>query len=154
MLMSACSGQAQTPSAQAHPDGWQQAIGKSTVWIDPRDRRERFTVASNPNAKGTMSDLASEVTTDALLTHKGARLSSAVPYPGCPGESGLQTFTTRTGGENGVLRIAFTQWNGSTIVAAYERPAPVPDSPAAVNALTRAVCTAVAGAPTLPPVSR
>ena len=48
--------------------------------------------------------------------------------------------------------VAYTQWSGNGVTAVYVRPRNVPDDPAVVSALTRAVCSAVSGAPTLPPV--
>lgn len=145
-LLSGCGQGAQ--GAAAHPDGWQ---AKGKLWIDPQNPREQYSIVSNPNSSLSLSDLASQVTTDALLSHKGARLLRADRFPACPGEAGLQTFLVRASGGTDVLRIAFTQWSGTAVVASYQRPSPTPDDPAAVSAMTRAVCSAVVGAPTLPP---
>ncbi len=147
-LITGCGAQGGQGSA-AHPDGW-KAQGK--VWIDPRNPREQFSAVSNSNSGGaSLSDLASQVTTDALLTHKGARLLRSDRFPGCPGEAGLQSFAVTGPHETDVLRVAFTQWNGNAVIGSYQRPAAISDDPAAVMALTQAVCSAVAGTPTLPP---
>jgi hypothetical protein len=151
LLLTACGGQGGA-GAQAHPDGWQS---KGGAWIDPQDPRQRFASTSKQNAANlTLGDLASQVTTDMLLSNKGARMLRADRYPGCPGEAGLQTFAVRAPGETEVLRVAFTQWNGTIVTTTYRRPSAALDDPAAVTALTRSVCSAVAGTPTLPPIPR
>jgi hypothetical protein len=103
------------------------------------------TIAKSPNYPGTLSDLASQVTTDVVLRHKGARLLKAEPYPPCPGEAGLQTFSASAGGRRTVLQVAFTQWTGTAVTASYERPAGAPVDPAAQRALQRAVCSSAIG---------
>lgn len=149
LLLSSCGGQ-NPAGGQPHPDGWRaEAQGKSTAWVDPKDPRQRYAVASNPNQTATLGQMGARVTIDTLLTHKGAKLLKTTPYPGCPGEAGLQSFLTAKADQ--VLRIAYTQWSGKAVTAVYIRPGSLPDDPAAVNALTRAVCSAVSGAPTLPP---
>jgi ABC-type glycerol-3-phosphate transport system substrate-binding protein len=138
-LLSACAGSGGAGSA--HPDGWAaQGRGASAVWVDPQNPRERFDVQSS-TADGSLSDLASAVTTNTVLRHKGARLVRAEPFPACPGEAGWQTFALKTPGGLAVLHVAFTQWNGSQVVASYQRPANLPDDPRAVDALRRDVCS-------------
>jgi hypothetical protein len=102
---------------------------------------QHFTVSQTGSSSGSLSDLASQVTTDTLLRHKGAKLLSAVPFPPCPGEAGEQTFSVPARGGPDVLHVAFTQWNGKTTIASYERPAKASDDPAAVDALRKAVCS-------------
>jgi hypothetical protein len=152
LLLVACGGRGGA-GGQAHPDGWrEQTQGKTTAWVDPKDARQRYAVASTPNATGTLADLGAKITVDTLLRNRGAKLvRSAMPYPGCPGEAGLQTFSVPSGAHKQILHVAYTQWNGTTVTAGYMRPAEVSDDSAAVNALTRAVCSAVSGSPTLPP---
>jgi hypothetical protein len=86
--------------------------------------------------------MASQVTTDVVLRHKGAKLLKAQPFEPCPGEAGLQTFRVREPHGNGLLEVAFTQWNGTAVTAMYERPAKLPADPQAEEALRRAVCSA------------
>lgn len=102
---------------------------------------EHFAVKQTPSAGGSLSDLASQVTTDTLLRHRGAKLRKAEPFPPCPGEAGEQTFTVPAAGGPTVLHVAFTVWNGTAKTASYQRPAKAPDDPAAMEALRRAVCT-------------
>jgi hypothetical protein len=103
---------------------------------------EHFTMKRTANSSGTLGDVASQVTTDTLLHDKGARLLRSEPFPPCPGEAGDQTFTVPTPHGEAVLRVAFTQWNGTKTIASYERPAKAPDDPNAMQALRRAVCSA------------
>jgi hypothetical protein len=102
---------------------------------------ERFTVNRSPTSSGTLSDLASAVTTDTLLRHKGAKLLKAVPFAACPGEAGEQVFAVPTPPGPTVLEVAFTQWNGKTTIASYQRPSKAPDDPNAIEALRRSVCS-------------
>lgn len=99
---------------------------------------QHFAVKQTPSAGRSLGDLASQVTTDTLLSRRGAKLRKAEPFPPCPGEAGEQTFTL-PGGD--VLQIAFTVWNGTAKTAAYQRPARASDDPAAIDALRRVVCT-------------
>lgn len=102
---------------------------------------ESVTVTHPAGPSGSLSDLASQVTTDTLLRRKGARLLRAVPFAPCPGEAGEQTFSVPSGHGADVLHVAFTQWNGKTTIASYERPANASDDPSAVDALRKAVCS-------------
>jgi hypothetical protein len=149
-LLSACGGQP-GPHQQAHPDGWkQQGQGADAVWTDPQNPREEYRSSSNPNSTGTLKDLASQVTTNVVLQHKGAKFLKADPYPGCPGEAGLQTFSVPAPGGEDVLRVAFTQWNGAALTASYLRPRSEADNQQALDAMTRTVCTAPVGVQKLP----
>lgn len=98
-----------------------------------------MTQKANPG--GSLSDLASQITTDTLLRYRGAKLQKAEPFAACPGEAGEQTFTVPRAAGPAVLHVAFTQWNDNEKVASYERPAKAPDDPAAMDALRRSVCT-------------
>lgn len=155
--LSACGGQP-GPHYQGHPDGWKsQGGGANTVWYSPTDPREQYVVTSNPNANGTLKDLASQVTTNTILRHKGAKFVKAEPYPICPGEAGMQTFTMQGPKGPEILRVAFTQWNGAALTASYQRPENKPDDRRALAAMTSTVCTVPLGdqkfpaAPTIAP---
>ncbi len=143
VLLTACSGSRGGP---AHPAGWtQRAQGQPTVWIDPNDPSEEYRVTSRPNSSGTLSDMASQVTTDTLLRYKGAELRKAVPFGPCPGEAGIQTFSLPAATGTLTLQVAFTQWNGTAVTAAYQRPASAADDPAALEAMRRSVCSPTIG---------
>ena len=102
---------------------------------------EHFSVKQTANPGGSLSDLASQVTTDTLLRYRGAKLLKAEPFAPCPGEAGIQTFTVPGKAGPALLRVAFTQWNGTEKIASYERPAKASDDPAAMDQLKRTVCT-------------
>ena len=103
------------------------------------------TIVKQPGYSGTLGDLASGVTTDVVIRHKGAKLRKAEPFAPCPGEAGLQTFDLVQKGQRVVLEVAFTQWNGTAVKASYTRPASKPEDPKAADALRRAVCSSPAG---------
>jgi hypothetical protein len=154
ILGAAGCGAAPGRGAQSHPNGWESRRTPSgTVWVDPHQTQQRFAAGSAGNATGTLADLGAKITVDTLLAHKAAKLIRAMPYPGCPGEAGLQAFTVSGSGGRRVLRIAYSNWGGNAVTAAYERPVAASDEPEAVEALSRAVCTAVVTA-TLPPLPR
>lgn len=93
-----------------------------------------------PNPGASLSDVASQVTTNTVLRYRGAIMRKAEPFGPCPGEAGLQTFTV-SGKPPQVLYVAFTQWNGTEKIASYERPAKASDDPAAIAQLRRVVCS-------------
>ncbi len=100
---------------------------------------ERFSMKSTPT-QGTLSDLASKQAVDTVEQIHGARLIRSVPFGRCPGEAGLATYSLpgrRT------LEIAFSINDGKAVVARYERPTSIGDSPAAKQALRQAVCYAL-----------
>lgn len=97
------------------------------------------TIVQQKNYGGTLSDMASSVTTDTLLRYKGAKLLKAQPFAPCPGEAGMQTFSLDAG--RAVLEVAFTQWSGTAVTASYRRPVTAPEDPKAADALRGAVCS-------------
>ncbi len=150
-LLSACGGQP-GPHYQAHPNGWTQRSRGSAapVWVDPKDPRQQYVTTSTANSTGTLKDLATQVLTNALLSHKGAKLIRADAFPGCPGEAGIQTFRLPTPQGEELLRVAFTQWNGAALTASYRRPMASPDDGNALDAMAHTVCTAVIGTQKFP----
>jgi len=116
------------------------AGGSSAVDFKARPG-EHFTMKRTPSGGASLSDLASQVTTDTLLRDRSAKLVKAEPFPACPGEAGEQIFDIKTPSGPAVLRVAFTQWNGTTSIASYQRPASSPDDPQADDALRRSVCS-------------
>ncbi|HEY9180860.1 MAG TPA: hypothetical protein VIO32_09070 [Candidatus Baltobacteraceae bacterium] len=101
------------------------------------------TIVRHAGYSGTLSDMASQITTDTLLRNRGAKLLEAQPYRPCPGEAGLQTFALQGG--RTLLQVAFTQWTGTAVTASYRRPAKAPEDPKAADALRRAVCSSAFG---------
>lgn len=148
--LAACAGQGR--SQPAHPDGWKAQSGAALAWVAPEDPRERYTASRDPGWNGSLKDLSSQVAINIILQYKGARLLRTDPFPACPGEAGVQTFALSGTRDRDVLRVAFTQWNGPALTIVYRRPGGLPDDKAAVDAMTRAVCTAGAPPQALPPV--
>lgn len=103
------------------------------------------TVTREAGYGGTLSDLASQVTTDTVIRNTGAKLQKAEPFAPCPGEAGLQTFELQQKGRRMILKVAFTQWNGTAVRASYLRPAAGADDPKALDALRKAVCSSPVG---------
>jgi hypothetical protein len=128
-LFSGCAGS----SGATGPRGWTQE--HEGLWDNPHAPHDYFTAASSPY-DGTLKDLASQTTTDMVLTNK-AKLVSAAPLPQCPALAGLQVFTLRGGFR---AKVAFAVRDGKRIQAQYIRPAPEPDDPAAIDALAANVC--------------
>lgn len=136
LLASCASG-----GGPVHPAGWTpRGAGAAKIWTDPTHPQERFGTTARASATGTLGDLASQVTTDTLLQHRGAKLLKAQPYPACPGEAGLQTFSLKTREGPARLEVAFTQWNDQAKTAWYRRPAGQPAQAAATQAMSKAVC--------------
>ena len=102
---------------------------------------EQFTVTRKPTSNGSLSDLASQVTMNTLLGHKGAKLLKAEPFKACPGEAGEQTFRLPASSGPALLHVGFTQWNGKTTIVSYQRPASGTDDPQAIEAMRRELCS-------------
>lgn len=147
--LAACGGHGSPQPA--HPDGWKAQSGAALAWVAPEDPRERYTASRDPGWNGSLKDLSSQVATNIILQYKGARLVRTDPFPACPGEAGVQTFALSGFHGHEVLRAAFTQWSGPAVTIIYRRPGELPDDKAAVDAMTRAVCTPGAGPQALPP---
>jgi hypothetical protein len=86
---------------------------------------------------GMLPDLASQVTIDALLRHRGARLRSSIPLNPCPGAAGLATFTL-AGGRT--LQEGFAVHDGRALRATYTRPSTAPADPAVAAAMQNLLC--------------
>jgi hypothetical protein len=141
-MLAACASGGGT----AYPQGWtQHGQGAGAYWTQPEHPQERFSATSTPNPNASLKDLASQITTDTLLSHRGARLLRAQPFPACPGEAGWQSFAVPAGRSRDILHVAFTQWNGTAKTASYERPAGLPDDPSAITAMGRVVCATPIG---------
>lgn len=143
-LPAACGSGGQGP---AHPAGWTaQGTGAGAYWSSPQDPQERYSVSSSPNSGGaTLADMASQITTDTVLRYRGAKLLKAEPFPPCPGEAGLQTFRLTAPHGTERLEVAFTQWNGTSVIASYRRPERAADDPAALDAVRKSVCSPAVG---------
>ncbi|MGA8575629.1 MAG: hypothetical protein WB609_08115 [Candidatus Cybelea sp.] len=86
---------------------------------------------------GTLQDLASTVTIDVLLHHRGARLGGSNPFKPCPGAAGIATFSVP--GERR-LDEGFAVRDGVAIRTSYVRPAGVAEDPNVIDAMRNALC--------------
>lgn len=158
--LSACGGEP-GPHYLGAPAGWKRQStgnGGNPVWFNPKNPREQYMTTSTTNAYGTLKDVASTVSANAILQHPGAKFVSGIPFPGCPGEAGLQTFSLPPGPGHGKerLQVAFTIWNGKALTSQYEGPVNERPSAQAMHAMLESVCTEPLGnkwppAPTVRP---
>jgi len=102
---------------------------------------EHYSLTRKATSNGSLSDLASQVTMDTLLGHKGAKLLEAQPFKACPGEAGEQTFRLPAASGAAVLHVGFAQWNGKTTIVSYQRPAGAADDPRAMEAMRHELCS-------------
>lgn len=86
---------------------------------------------------GTLQDLASSVTVDALLNHRGARLQGSVPFGPCPGTAAVATFML-PGGKT--LEEGFAVRNNQAVQTTYLRPSGAPADPAVLTAMQSSLC--------------
>jgi hypothetical protein len=120
------------------PRGW-KAGNVAGLWVNPRASKETWIAVSGPFS-GTLSDLASQETTDVILANKalGARFLSGVPFTRCPGEAGLQLFSLRSA--KMVAEVAFAVQGSRQVTVTYQKPTGDPDDPAAIDAMAANVC--------------
>jgi hypothetical protein len=90
---------------------------------------------------GTLQDLASAVTINVLLHHRGARFKGSVPFTPCPGAAGVATFVLPSGE---TLEEGFTVRNGQEVRTTYIRPPGAPSDPNVADVMQSALCIAPA----------
>lgn len=88
---------------------------------------------------GTLQDLASSVTIDVLLHHRGAKLQASVPVTACPGTAGVATFAL-PGGKT--LEEGFAARDNRAVQTTYLRPTGTPADPAVTAAMQSSLCIA------------
>jgi len=88
---------------------------------------------------GALQDLASSVTVDVLLHHRGAKLEGSVPFTPCPGAAGVATFTLPQGE---TLEEGFAVRDNRAVQTTYLRPSGTPADPAVIAAMQTALCVA------------
>ncbi len=90
VLLVACGG----GESSAAPKDWKPMPGASDAWSNGSGSSvQEYHYARKPFA-GTLSDLASTVTIDALLRHRGAKSSGNAPFAACPGLAGVASLRT------------------------------------------------------------
>ena len=133
-LLAACSN---APSSPA-PHGWQPIAGATNAWSTGRGaEHEEYYYVTTPFS-GTLSDLASHVTVEALLRYRGSRFRGSVPFAPCPGAAGIATFVLPNGA---TLEEGFAVRRGQAIQVRYLRPTGAPFDPNVTLAMHTALCT-------------
>lgn len=126
----ACAG-----GTSAAPKNWSAVAGQRNAWTNASGAQQyRYDTAA---FGGTLSDLASLVTIDALTKNPGAKLQGSIPFPACPGAAGLATFRLR-GGE--LLAEGFGVRDNQAVRTHYRRPAGTRADPDVLQAMQSVLC--------------
>jgi len=131
VALCACAG-----GGSAAPKDWRPVAGQRNAWTNAGGSQQyRYDTAS---FGGTLSDLASQVTIDALMKNRGAKLQgSNKPLPACPGAAGVATFRL-SGGE--LLAEGFAVRNNQAVRTYYLRPAGAAPDPGVLQAMQNVLC--------------
>jgi hypothetical protein len=87
---------------------------------------------------GTLQDLASQLTVDIVLSHRGAKFVSSTTFRPCPGIAALAHFTL---GASRALDEAFAVIPGNqAVLVTYTHPRNRSISPAVRAAMEKALC--------------
>jgi hypothetical protein len=131
IVLTACSG------ASPAPKGWTPIPGSSQAWsLGDGAARQEYSY-SRKSFRGSLQDLASAVTIDALLRNAGAKLRSSDPFAPCPGAAGIATFSLRGGS---ALKEGFAVHDALAVRSAYRLPGGVPDDPNVIAAMQNVLC--------------
>jgi hypothetical protein len=127
----ACAGGGSTA-----PKDWRPVAGQRNAWTNASGSQQyRYDTAS---FGGTLSDLASQVTIDALMKNRGAKLQgSNKPFPACPGAAGVATF--RLGGRK-LLAEGFAVHDNQAVRTYYLRPVGAEADPGVLDAMQSVLC--------------
>jgi len=131
-LLNACSG------GSPAPKNWHAVAGTSGAWAlgsGSRAQGYRYGVAS---FGGTLQDLASQVTIDALTRNPGAKLQGSNPFGPCPGAAGVATFRLAN---RRTLQAGFAVREGQAVRVTYIRPMGTPVDPNVLQAMQNVLCT-------------
>jgi hypothetical protein len=126
--------------APAPPKGWQPIPGASAAWTSGGADAQEYSFA-RMGFGGSLQDLASAVTIEVLLHHRGTKFKGSVPFAPCPGAAGVATFTLPNGA---TLEEGFTVRNGQSVRTTYIRPLGAPSDTNVTEAMQSALCVAPA----------
>jgi hypothetical protein len=134
VLLAACAG-----GGSSHPAGWTQATDGS--WT----RGDQVYQTQTKAFSGTLKELASQETIDAVLRNPKLHLVKIVPYPDCPGLGGLMVFSGTGPSAHGAsgsvtLLEAFVIRESQATLISYSRPAALPADADALKAMRSAIC--------------
>jgi hypothetical protein len=142
MLFALSLGACSQGGGPAAPKGWQPLAGAPSTWSSGSGAAaQEYRYLTTPFT-GTLGDLASTVTIDVLLHHRGARLrGSVVPFAPCPGAAAVATFTLPDGS---TLEAGFALRNEQAVRTTYTRPTGSPADPNVADAMQKSLCIAPA----------
>jgi len=127
----ACGG-----GGSAAPKNWRPVAGHRNAWTNASGTQQ-YNYDAAPFG-GTLSDLASQVTIDALMKNRGAKLQgSNKPFPACPGAAGVATF--RLGGGR-LLAEGFAVRDNQAVRTYYLRPMAAQADTDVVDAMQNVLC--------------
>jgi hypothetical protein len=121
----------------AGPAGWQPMPGASAAWTSGSGANAQEYRYVRRQFSGTLQDLASSVTIDALLKHRGAKLQNSLPFAPCPGTAAVATFTL-PGGKT--LEEGFAARDSQSVQTTYTRPSGTSADPAVRAAMQNSLC--------------
>lgn len=123
------------------PAGWQAVAGQPATWSHADALgTQRYSVVRKA-FDGGLHALASQVTVNAVLGARKARLLSSLPFPPCPGMAGILTLAL-PGRPETRIEIGFAVRRSREILATYTRPAAAPVDPAVEAARSALLCKA------------
>ncbi len=132
-----CAAAACASTGSLAPANWQPVGGTANAWTKGTGAAQQAYRYERKPFGGTLSDLASRATIDALTAHRGARLQRSTPLTACPGAAGVATFALPG---RQLLEEAFSVRDGHAVIVRYIRPAGTPADAAAVAVMTNALC--------------
>jgi hypothetical protein len=112
--------------------------GATSAWYTGSGTTAQDYSYAKKNFSGSLQDLASQVTIDNLMGHRGARFLGSVPFPACPGAAGVASFSLA---EGRTLQQGFAVRDGRAIRTTYLRPAGTSADPNVTQAMQTALCT-------------
>jgi hypothetical protein len=131
-LLNACSG-----GGSAAPKDWHPVAGTTGAWTSGSGSQTQEYRYGAATFGGTLQDLASQVTIDALTGNRGAKLQSSNPFGPCPGAAGVATFRLA---DRKTLEAGFAVRNGQAVRVRYVRPAGAPADRNALQAMQYVLC--------------
>ena len=133
VLLSGCAN-GRSPA----PNGWKPVPGAGDAWTSGSGASEQEYRYARKAFEGSLQDLASVVTIDALLRHRGAKSKGTAPLTACPGLAAVATFTLP---DDSILQEGFTVRNGASVRVTYARPAGARVDSNAAAAMQEALCS-------------
>jgi hypothetical protein len=121
------------------PKGWKPVPGASAAWTtgsSGQSTQEYSYVKARFG--GGLQDLASQVTIDNLMHHRGARFLGSVPFAACPGAAGVASFSLPN---QTTVQEGFAVHDGQAVRVRYVRPSGAKADPSATQAMQGVLCT-------------